>query len=240
MNNSPLVFYLDLGNDVPEVRPHVAKLAKCLCRKIDTGVTNTGIAREIAMIVHRHYQYSDYDSPQRDEYLAAMFLVSIAMIIGSMHGLVHAPASDQDHYALNLAAIGDYGILDKLLSCTSEKGQGVYIHDLQWAASTIWGGAMNKHQRSGNQKGLILDIGLVGIVAPHCVILLDLIRDPLRFARDGMQGKLLTMCRVSVPMLPRDPQSGLMYGADVRSRQHISEVLNIHTLQSIEVTQVSV
>ena len=141
-----------------------------------------------------------------------MILVSIAMAIGSLHSMTHAPVNDKDQYALELGTVRRNGALRELLPLALN-GQGATHEVLLWTTATLWGGASSE-----SQGGVVIDRRMIGIVAPHCTMILDILRDPIEFARPPMFGRLLTMCRGSMPLLARNPRSGFMMAADLGHR----------------------
>ena len=168
------------------------------------------ISRAIAMVVHDEYCYDDYSSDKNYEFIEIMNFVSIAVSVGCLHALTFAPANDLSQYALNLKAVQYGGCLRELLP-RIVNGEGVGHEDLLWVAVSLWGGASWETQ--GRMK---VDPAVLGIIAPHCTVILDIIRDPIGFARRGFPGPLLSMCRGSMPMIARDPQTGFITAADVR------------------------
>ena len=61
----------------------------------------------------------------------------------------------------------------------------------------------------------------MGIVAPHCTIVLEIIRDPISFARSRMSGPMLVLLCGSMPLLPRSARSGFVLAADVAHKSRI-------------------
>ncbi|KAH6680199.1 hypothetical protein B0J14DRAFT_578063 [Halenospora varia] len=213
----PLRFRLDISSSSETSDPQVLALIKAL-KIVDTRYST--IARKVANAVHGIYKfdgYQDYisDIPKDAEVVKAMLLVLAAIAVGSLHRLTNALGETQDQYALSLSTLNEReGSLRNLIP--SALTGGLSHQALLWAASTLWGGASTATQGSTT----VVD-SVVGIVAPQCTVILDLIRDPLVFAQKGLGTKLIALCRGSVPMLPRDPHTGFVKtpGRDISSRQ---------------------
>ncbi|KAK0507671.1 hypothetical protein JMJ35_009560 [Cladonia borealis] len=166
------------------------------------------LARAIATIIHDVYHYSDYSRDQSGHFAKAMELVSIAISVGLLQAWTFAPAKDIDLYALQQGAIRRNGALREFLpvACT----EGFSHQSLLWAAATLWGGASAE-----SQGGVVVGDRVMGIVAPHCTIILEILRDPISFARSRMSGPMLVLLRGSMPLLPRSARSGFVLAADV-------------------------
>ena len=208
-SSSQLRFELNPESDHITIPPHVDPLLDML-NATDKRLSPLG--RTLALIVHDIYRYSEYPPDQAAEFSTAMILVSIAMAIGSLHSMTHAPVNDKDQYALELGTVRRNGALRELLPLALN-GQGITHEVLLWTTATLWGGASSE-----SQGGVVIDRRMIGIVAPHCTMILDILRDPIEFARPPMCGRLLTMCRGSMPLLARNPRSGFMMAADLGHR----------------------
>ena len=60
---------------------------------------------------------------------------------------------------------------------------------------------------------------MMGVVPPHCTIILEILRDQVKFARSRMSGPMLVLSGGSIPLLPRRARSGFVLAADIA---HIS------------------
>ena len=166
------------------------------------------LARAIAIIIHDVYCYREYPKDQSGLFAKAMELVSIAISVGLLQALTFAPAKDIEFYALQQDAIRRNGALKEFLPVACAEG---FNHQtLLWAAATLWGGAS-----SDSQGGVVVGNRVMGIVAPHCTIALEILRDPISFARSRMSGPILVLLRGSMPVLPRSARSGFVLAADV-------------------------
>ncbi len=166
------------------------------------------LARAIAIIIHEVYNYREYSKEQLGLIAKAMELVSIAISVGLLQASTFAPAKDINSYALQQGAIRRNGALKEFLpvACT----EGFSHQTLLWAAATLWGGASAE-----SQGGVVVGNRVMGIVAPHCTIVLEILRDPISFARSRMSGSMLVLLRGSMPLLPRSARSGFVLAADV-------------------------
>ena len=170
------------------------------------------LGRTLALIVHDIYHYSKYPPNQAAEFSNAMILVSIAMAISSIHSMTYAPVNDKDQYALELGTVHRNGAMRELLPLALN-GQGITHEVLLWTTAKLWGGASSE-----SQGGVVMDRWVIGIVAPHCTMILNILKVPIEFARPPTFGRLLTMFRGSVPLLARNPRSGFMMAADLGHR----------------------
>lgn len=170
------------------------------------------LARAIAIVIHEVYHYREYSKDQFGLFAKAMEFVSIAISVGLLQALTFAPAKDINSYALQQGAIRRNGALKEFLPVLCNEG---FSHQaLLWAAATLWGGASAE-----SQGGVVVGNRVMGIVAPHCTIVLEILRDPISFARSRMSGPMLVLLRGSMPLLPRSARSGFVLAADVA---HIS------------------
>jgi hypothetical protein len=173
------------------------------------------VARVIAQIVHEQYRYSEYvDCPEKDMFLAAMEFVFIAMSVGCLHTLTEIP-SNNFTYALNLgclthrgsfAARSRSGELRDLISQALR--EGVSHTTLLWCAALVWGGASYESQGHNEVRDRV-----IGVVAPHCTVLLEFIVNPTALAANGIKRKILSIHTGSVPLLCREPSSGFVIAA---------------------------
>ena len=205
------------------VKSQVAQLA---LRIKDRDKRLEPIARRIAQIIDDEYLYADYNEchDEQDIRKATQFIIQ-AITIGSIHTLVDKTEGSHPRYALNLDAVfpGDhrqhhsgYGGNDKgeLVDFLSgAMNEGCHHKQIIWAAALLWGGASFESQGNSSVTDRVL-----GVVAPQCTVVLELIREPLRFAQQGSQGSLLSIHRGSVPVLPRDPNTGYVHGSHLARR----------------------
>jgi len=219
----PLRFQLVDKRPTLKVRSHVDALARSWGNR---DLRLRSIARNIARIVDQEYLYEEYEKcPEKETVHAAMDFVLIAMAIGSLRSLTIVPGANST-YALNMKAITPRGH-ENVRESTGELsmlilrafGQGLLHKDLLWAGALLWGGASHE-----SQGYCVVNDRVLGIVAPHCTIILEVIRDPLGFATEGLRGKLLSVHKGSVPMLPRDPRNGFVQAADLDGRNQRSAV----------------
>ena len=166
------------------------------------------LARAIAIIVRDVYRYREYSKGLFGIFAKAIEFVSIGISVGLLQALTFAPGKDINSYALQQGAIRRNGALKEFLPVLCNEG---FSHQaLLWAAATLWGGASAE-----SQGGVVVGNRVMGIVAPHCTIVLEILRDPISFARSRMSGPLLVLLRGSMPLLPRSSRSGFVLAADV-------------------------
>lgn len=212
----------DMRSPMP-VKSQVAQLAlriKAWDKRLEP------IARRIAQIIDDEYLYADYNECHDEEDIrkATQFIIQ-AITIGSIHTLVDKTEGSHPRYALNLDAIfpaehrhpnSVYGrdpkgeLVNFLARAMNE---GCPHKDIIWAAALLWGGASSESQGNSSVTDRVL-----GVVAPQCTVVLELIREPLRFAQQGFQGSFLSIHRGSVPVLPRDPNTGYVHGSHLAAR----------------------
>ena len=206
----PRIRLKDHDNAIP-IPPEVHSLIDVL-KTLDER--SGPLARAIAIIIHEVYHYSEYPKGQFGLFAKAREVVSIAISVGLLQALTFAPAKDTNFYVLQQGALRRNGALKEFLhvACT----EGFSHQHLLWAAATLWGGASAE-----TQGGVAVGNRVMGIVAPHCTIVLEILRDPISFARSRMSGPILVLLRGSMPLLPRSARSGFVLAADVA---HISRV----------------
>lgn len=208
---------------VPDRRldPHAMVLTNSIS-KTDSRMTQ--LARDIAYIIDELYHCKSYDHPAfESEWRAAAQVISIGMAVGILHSVTQPLAPDDSQYALSLESVSRHGALSNF--CPNALTEGVSHQEMIWAASTLWGGASIASQGHSS-----IHDSVQGIVAPHCVLLLDVIRNPFQLARKGIRAKLLTMCRGSVPLLARDPRSGFVLAPDAKYTEAERQDLEIEKI----------
>ena len=190
-----------------ELAPQAVALSKAL--NIDADRLSF-ISRSIAAIVHNVHFLDTYTNRAGDvesDFRAALRLVVVAINVGLLHTITHSSGDTCNSYALSIDSVRRFpepGILWNLLS--SALGvSGIGQHKILWGASTLWGGATQESQGHAAVKGTV-----VGIVAPHCTVIMDILRDPEQFARSPTEAHMLMVCRGSVPMLPRSRHTGFV------------------------------
>ena len=200
----PCIILTDHENAIP-IPPELDSLIDVL-RTLDHRLDR--LARAIAIIIHEVYRYGEYPEEQFGLFAKAMEVVSIAISVGLLQALTFAPAKDINFFALQQGALLWNGALKEFLpvACT----EGFNHQHLLWVAATLWGGASVE-----TQGGVAVGNRVMGIVAPHCTIVLEILRDPISFARSRMSGPILVLLRGSMPLLPRSVRSGFVLAADV-------------------------
>ncbi|KAI1445386.1 hypothetical protein F5Y02DRAFT_417914 [Annulohypoxylon stygium] len=168
-----------------------------------------GISRDIAGIVHDFYLMQDYSSDNilGNEELKmnlAMDFVLIAIAVEMLRQITYTDNNSLNQYALHLSTLkkGTGGIREMVPIALHE---GIPLEALVWASSMLWGGSSLESHGSTS----VTD-DVIGIVAPHCVVMMDVLRDPLAFVQKGLEGKLLSVWRGAVPMIPREPRTNFV------------------------------
>lgn len=202
----PLRFLLEASTPASGVDPAVSGLIKVFVNKHHQL---RSVAPALAMAVHELYCYTDYkqDDDQDEEWIAAMMIVAVALAVKSLELTTEFSQSEStksSRFAFNLSTLRPSGGIHQVL-LQAFTLEGVSHQRLLWAAATIWGGASPK-----TQGYTMVDDNVMGIKAPECTVILDMLRDPLSFVQSGLSNKLFRICYGAVPMLPRDPKSGFL------------------------------
>jgi hypothetical protein len=207
----PLRFQLVVPAGDQNIKDEALPLSKAI-RQIDTKLVPVSIA--VANIVHEVYGIVSYvtqlEKEVEPEVLGAAQVVMIAAVVQSLCGIVLSLDDSLCQYAFHLPTFirGDGSTREKgsirgfLADALSE---GVSAHTLLWTANTIWGGGIH-----GRQDQPLVQDNVIGIVSQNCTIILDIIRDPVGFLYNGVNGKFISLWRGAACIVPRDPQSGFV------------------------------
>ncbi|KAI9704557.1 MAG: hypothetical protein M1820_005470 [Bogoriella megaspora] len=210
---------LRLGLDISEIEtqslmPQAVPLAGALERAIPELKEGRPVMRAVAAAVHRVHLLDTYvveENICRDDFLAAMRLVLISIAVGLLQKTTHSTDGTCNSYVMSVDSLDGSrdgalkgGALQSLVPAALSFF-GIGHHQVLWAASTLWGGATQQ-----SQGHAVINKTAVGVVAPHCTVIMDVIRDPELFAMYSMQVPLLMVCRGSVPMLPRSRHTGFV------------------------------
>ena len=204
-HSNPLKWKL-IVPETTELAPQAVTLTKALAFAAPGLVP---ISRLLAAVVHKLHLLDSYTSGGDDlesDLLAAMRFVAIATSIGLLHTSTRLAGDNCNSYALSIDSVDQNpkgGLWAFLTSALSYFGVGQ--HEILWAASTLWGGATLE-----SQGRAVVDGAVMGIVAPHCTVIMDILRDPESFASNLAQVPQLMVCRGSVPMLPRSQHTGFV------------------------------
>ena len=202
----PLRFLLKASTATESTDAAVSGLVKAFVNKHHQLKS---IAPALAMAVHDIYGYTDYkqNDDQDEEWIAAMMIVAVALAVKSLESTTEfsqSMSNKSSRFAFNLSTLRPSGGIHQLLLQAFTQ-EGVSHQRLLWAAATIWGGASLK-----TQGYTVVDDSVMGIKAPECTVILEMLCDPLSFFQSGISGKLFRICYGAVPMLPRDPKSGFL------------------------------
>ncbi|KAF4422201.1 hypothetical protein F53441_14305 [Fusarium austroafricanum] len=176
------------------------------------------IARAVANIVHGIYRYSDYsqyldndDQAGTPEIALATEFVIHAIGIQTLRNTMDSAGSSADLYALNLSTLtgGESHVGNLNDHVRLALAEGLHPHSLVTTAATVWGG-MKARKLSRSISKTPAD-QILGVIAPHCTVIFDFLRDPLSFAASNSIRTLISIWRGPVPMLPRDPITSCIY-----------------------------
>ncbi|KAK8040706.1 hypothetical protein PG991_000494 [Apiospora marii] len=187
------------------------------------------VARDVAKVIDDHYSFEDYSELLRDrpddkdpEAIQAMLYVITAMSVKLLGSTVSLEGDSTDSYALNLSTLDqgskDLGNLYHLF-CTALV-EGVAPFKVLMAVATVWGGAAPGS--TSFPKNQLPVEEMLGVITGHCAVIFDGIRNLSQFVEKVQPGRLFSIWRGAVPMLPRDPRTDCIYsGHDV---QQCSEI----------------
>ena len=189
-----------LERNIPD---HVASIADCYF-KAAHGDVRHDLARTVAGVVHDVLNCSSYSNSHG--FQVAMQFVLVSMAVGTLCSLLSNKPPDSASYAWAMQCVQHNGCIKDF--CERAISVGIFHTDLLWAASSIWGGStLLAH---GNYA---MHDRVLGIVAPHRTVLLDIVRDPLGLAEFGLSEGIIALYRGSLPMLPHEQASGYVVAA---------------------------
>lgn len=201
------------------------------------------IRRSVAQQVHTIYRCTDYSiSAVAKEMSLAMRLVITSLIAALISKTCRFQNITESQYAaLPERMVDEKGHFWSTLETTLTEGAEL-VH-LITSAVILWGGGETGNVGSGGH--------VLGFVAPHCHIVMDAISDPFRSAQHGLAVPVLLVCRGSIPMLPRDKNTGWVKSArstsigkavrieDVTKQPLLEEDLNISITFQANVNDIS-
>jgi hypothetical protein len=181
------------------------------------------LARRVAEIYHGYYQCSDYarmDPRRLEDALVTMKFISGAFAIGCIRSLVSNHPDQLASFCWTLYLYGGELDTEKFGSLAAAMTTGGFsFGELLILVGKIWGGLMVSMHIAPEFSGVTQSRGnvpIVGVVCPHGTVLLDIINDPKKIARRGLDGGLISLYEGSVPLLPQDPQ-GIIWASKVSS-----------------------
>ncbi|KAF4417570.1 hypothetical protein F53441_14509 [Fusarium austroafricanum] len=198
-----------------EVPDHIAHLADGLYGE---GDRRRKISRKAAAILHDVANYSEYEAFGDAWFNITITYTMIAYSIGCLRSVVSVGGGLLSQYCWTTdCELNSNGTRDVL---TSEKVDvlsfifmiattGATIQDFLWRIACVWGGSTSEYHNHVEIHDRVF-----GIVSPHLTFLSDVLRDPKELARNGLSKGFISVLAGSIPILPRDPLSGLVIAAD--------------------------
>ena len=211
--------FLSLGLDMDglplDIDPHASQLVVSLQDLFRGHAAADPIRRSAAQQVHMIYRCTNYsDSKVAKEMSLAMKLVITSLIAALISKTCRFLNIEEFQYAALPERMVDekghfWGTLETTLT------EGAELVHLITSAVILWGGREAGNVGSGGH--------VLGFVAPHCHVVMDAISDPFRSAQHGLTVPMLLVCRGSIPMLPRDKNTGWVKSASrTSSRKAVS------------------
>jgi hypothetical protein len=196
---------LDMDRLPLDIDPPAGQLVVALQDLFRGHAAADSIRRSVAQKVHMIYRCSDYSEPTvAKEMSLAMRLVITSLISALITKTCRFQNITESQYAALPERMVDekghfWGTLETTLT------EGAELVHLITAAVVLWGGGETNNVGSGGH--------VLGFVAPHCHVVMDAICDPFRSAQHGLDVPVLLVCRGSIPMLPRDKNTGWVKSA---------------------------
>lgn len=172
-----------------------------------------GLARKVASIVHDTFKYYSYDGFQEARLKKMMDFVVVAFFTGCIGALASNRMDRLSSYAWTADCSQLMGYAEMMVS------QGLTINRLVMTAARIWGGLPPSFKPQYQQESRV-----VGISCPQTTILLNVLSNPREVADTGVRKGLFTLHQGSIPMIPRDQYSGLIYAGEKRFRKPIQDL----------------
>lgn len=183
------------------------------------------LARRVADIYDDLYQtpnYSKMDPKRLEDASVTMKFIAGAFAIGCIRSLVSNHPDQLASFSWTLYLYGGELDVEKFSSFAAAMTTGGFsFGELLVLVGKIWGGLMVNMRVAPEFSGVTQSRGnvpIVGVVCPHGTVLLDIINDPKKIAREGLNGGLISLYEGSVPLLPQDPQ-GIIWASEVASSE---------------------
>ncbi|KAJ4250247.1 hypothetical protein NW762_012062 [Fusarium torreyae] len=187
-------------------------------------------ARKAAAILHDVTRYSEYKSFGDAWFRKAISYVMISYSVGCLRSVVSVGGELLSQYCWTSdCELDAEGFASRL---TSEKvgalqfilmiaTTGATIQDFLWRIACVWGGSTSEYHNHVEIHDRVFEIA-----SPHLTILSDVLRDPKKLACDGISKGLVSVHAGSIPVLPRDPLSGLVIAADCSASIEVRSVFS--------------
>jgi hypothetical protein len=177
------------------------------------GDPRHGLARKVASILHDTLKYYNYDGFEDTRFRKTMNFVVVAFFTGCIGALASNSMERLSSYAWTADCSQLKGYAEMMVC------QGLTINRLVMTAARIWGGLPPSFNPQHQQESRVM-----GIACPQTTILLNVLSNPQEVAEKGVGGGLFTLHQGSIPMIPRDQYSGLIYAGEKRFRKPIQDV----------------
>jgi hypothetical protein len=168
------------------------------------------LAEKGASILHATLQYSVYEGAGTERIEVALDFIIIAFFVGCIGRLVSNTSTRLKAYAWTADIEQFRGFAQAAVS------QGLTINRIVLIAARIWGG-LTPAFLPQLEDGQIL----MGIACPQTTILLNILSRPEEIAVHGYGKGLLTLYQGSIPLIPRDQHSGLVFAGTKRFRKPV-------------------
>jgi len=171
------------------------------------------LAEKAASILHATLQYSIYDGVGTERLDQALNFIIVAFFVGCVGRLASNTPERLRAYAWTANIQGFRGHAEALVS------QGLEINTVVLAAARIWGGLTPSFSPE-----ILPGKTLMGIACPQTTILLNILSRPEEIALYGLEKGFFTLNQGSIPLIPRDQYSGLVFGGTRRVRQPLQNL----------------
>ena len=177
------------------------------------GDPRHNLARKAASVLHETLNYPSYDGFAEARLKPYIELIVVAFFVGCIECLVSPSSSQLSFYAWTAECTQLMGYAESMVS------QGLSTERLILTAARIWGGLPPSFTPI-----VPSNVSVMGIVCPQTTIMLNVLSDPVETAHWGLTKGLFTLHRGSIPMIPRDQLSGLIFAGEKPFRKPIRDV----------------
>jgi hypothetical protein len=166
------------------------------------------LAQRAACIFHQVLNYKVYEGYDTEDLQATFNLIIIAILTGWMHNLMANTLQCLTNYAWTADCKRLLGFAESLIS------QGLTVNRLLLVAARMWGGVTPSFAPDIASNRMAM-----GIACPQTTILANVLSNPELLATHGISKGLFTLHQGSIPTLPRDQHSGLIFAGSGRYRR---------------------
>ena len=200
--NQSLHFYLTDTFLETQIAAQIAPLADSFYSASRTDRRHS-LARKAACIFHEIYRYGDYSNLDNVYFKSSMELIFVSMAVGCLRSLTRGPLNRISSFSWTLDCENDDGDDGIRSLCQRLVTTGVPLSEFLWTAACIWGGSS-----SSTHNQIRVHERVMGIICPQLTILFNVLHNPKEIADFGVAKGLMSLYEGSVPMLPRDPDTG--------------------------------